>query len=446
MKDLFRQHFDAVKSRGPAWLQKLKGESFERFVALGLPTTDLESWHYTSLDPLSKIAFAPAVREDRGGVIENDFLERSAFCPKDAVRLVFVNGFYSVRLSSVQGLPDGVRIANFSALVEQSPDLAQKMIQGFEAGDRPFAALNTAFLNDGAVVLLPKRTVVDRPIYLCHVSWTDGTGDKPTVSHPRNVVVAEEGAQATIVEVYVGAGKTSYLTNAVTEIVAGEGAVIDHYVLQQESGNAFHLRSLDIRQEASSNVSTFNVSLGAGLSRSESNTVLNAEGAECALNGLYMVTGRQHVDNQTSIDHAKPHGTSSELYKGILSGQSTGVFNGRIHVRPDAQKTVSRQTNKNLLLSDEALVNTKPLLEIFANDVKCNHGATIGRLDANQVFYLRSRGLSDAHARSLLTYAFASDLVSKVKVPTLQVGLEKWIFRRLLSAELPAGVSGRGAL
>jgi Fe-S cluster assembly protein SufD len=259
-------------------------------------------------------------------------------------------------------------------------------------------------------------------------------------------VIAEDGAQATIVEIYVGAGKTAYLTNAVTEIVAGQGAVVDHYAVQQESGNAFHLRALDIDQAASSHVSSLNVSLGAGLARSESSTVLGAEGAECALNGLYMVTGRQHVDSQTSIDHAKPHGTSTELYKGILDGHATGVFNGRIHVRHDAQKTVSRQTNKNLLLSDDALVNTKPLLEIFANDVKCNHGATIGRLDESQVFYLRSRGLSRAHARSLLTYAFASDLVSKVRVPTLQVGLEKWIFRRLLTSELPAGVSGRGAL
>jgi Fe-S cluster assembly protein SufD len=432
----------------PAWLSKKRREARERYEALGWPTTDRESWRYTSLDAMEKIDFAPAAPEERGGLIESDFLERSAFCPKDALRLVFVNGFFSKRLSSARGLPPGVRVESLASLTEEAPDLAEDLFR-FETGDRPFVALNTANWNDGAVVRIPKGTTVDRPIYLCHVSWThgtdDGSGDRPTVSHPRNLIVAEDGGQASVVEVYVGSGKSAYWTNAVTEIRAGEGAVLDHTVVQQESGNAFHLRSTDVRQERSSRVSTFNVSLGAALARSETNAVLAAEGAECSLNGLYMVTGRQHVDNQTSIDHARPHGTSSELYKGILSGQATGVFNGRIIVRPGAQKTVARQTNKNLLLSSDALVNTKPLLEIFANDVKCNHGATIGRLDENQIFYLRSRGLSDAHARSLLTYAFASDLISKVRVPTLQVGLEKWIFRRLLASELPSGVSGGGA-
>lgn len=440
MKEQFLRQFEDRKD-GPSWLAPMRRGAIDRFAALGLPTTESEEWRYTSLAGFQDVPFAPAARDDHGGRIESDFLERSAFCPRDAVRLVFVNGHYSPRLSAVEGLASGVVAGSLASVLKNRPDLVAGVLgTAAEFGDRAFVALNTAFLNDGAVIYIPKGVVVTKPIHVCYVSWT--TDDRPGVSHPRNLVIAEEGSQATVVEIYVGGGNSPYFTNAVTEIVAGRGAIVDHYKLQQENGNACHLRSLDVRQDADSRVSTLSVSLGAGLSRNEDRTVLDAEGAECALNGLYMVTGRQHADNQTSIDHAKPHGTSSELYKGILAGQSTGVFNGKIVVRPGAQKTVARQTNKNLLLSNEALVNTKPLLEIFANDVKCNHGATIGRLDDSQVFYLRSRGLGEAHARSLLTYAFASDLVGRVRVPSLQQGLEKWIFRRLLAGEIPSGVSG----
>jgi Fe-S cluster assembly protein SufD len=445
MKELFLQQFErSDPAVGPGWLAKTRKGAIERFAALGLPTTEAEDWRYTSLEGLKDVAFQSPVKDDHGGWIENDFLERSAFCPKDAVRLVFVNGYYSPRLSSAEGLTPGVVVTSLASVLKSRPDLVEGVVgKVSDFRDRAFVALNTAFLNDGAVIHIPKKVVVERPIHVCHVSWMPE--DRPGVSHPRNLIIAEEGAQATLVEIYLGGGKSTYFTNAVTEIIAGPGAVIDHYQLQQESGNATHLRSMDVRQEMDSRVSSLSVSLGAGLARNEVRTVLGAEGAECVLNGLTMVTGRQHADNQTSIDHAKPHGTSSELYKGILGGRSTGVFNGKIIVRPNAQKTVARQTNKNLLLSNEALVNTKPLLEIFANDVKCNHGATIGRLDDNQIFYLRSRGLNDVHARSLLTYAFASDLVTKIKVPTLKSGLEKWIFRRLMSADLPSGVSGGAA-
>ncbi len=445
MKELFLRQFEEASRQapkaGPAWLAQTRRNAIDRFAALGLPTTDIEEWHYTRLDGFQDVAFQPAVQDDHGGRIESDFLERSAFCPKDVVRLVFVNGHYSARLSATEGLTPGVVVGNLSSLLKSRPDLLEGTLgRTAEFKDRAFVALNTAFLSDGALVHIPKDVVVEKPIHICHVSWT--VDDRPSVSHPRNLIIAEDGSQATVVEIYLGGGQASYFTNAVTEVVAGKNAVIDHYQLQQESGNACHLRSMDVHQDADSRVSTLSVSLGGGLARNEVRTMLDATGAECALNGLYMVTGRQHTDNQTSIEHAQPHGTSSELYKGILAGQSTGVFNGKIVVRPNAQNTVSRQTNKNLLLSNEALVNTKPLLEIFANDVKCNHGATIGRLDEGQIFYLRSRGLSDVHARSLLTYAFASDLVTKIRVPTLRQGLEKWIFRRLMAADLPSGVSG----
>ncbi len=436
MTEVFEKQFEMDLKRNPvpAWLGRIREEGMDRFQALGFPTTDQEDWRYTSVDPIVKTTFALAAADGRGGRLEEDFVLRSAFCAKDDIRLVFVNGFFEPDLSVTRGLPSGVVIGSIAKLTKDKPEGLKNLLTktaGFE--NRPFVALNTAFLSDGALLQIPDGVVVEKPIYLCHFSWTEG---RATVSHPRNLVIAGDHSQATLVEIYLGGGDESYWTNAVTEVIAGKDSVIDHYRLQQESGNAYHIGSLDVHQDVRSRFNSMSISLGSALSRSDIRTVLDAEGAECVLNGLYMVTGRQHVDNQTSIDHAKPHGTSAELYKGILSGQAKGVFNGKIVVRPDAQKTSARQTNKNLILSDEALVNTKPLLEIFANDVKCNHGATIGRLDENQVFYLRSRGMSESHARSLLTYAFASDLVHQIKIPSLQKGLEQWIFRRLLASEM----------
>ncbi len=435
MIELFHKQFEKeIAGLNGSWLGKVRKSAMSRFEELGYPTTKQEGWKYTSVDSLTKIPFELATTDVKGGRIESDLVERSAFYKKEDIRLVFVNGYYSPDLSVSQSLPQGVVVGNLATILKENPKLVERYLtQTAKSQDNAFLALNTAFLRDGSFLYLPKGVVIEKPIYLCHYSWAVG---RATVSHPRNLIIAEEGSGATIVEIYMGGGDETYFTNAVTEIFAGKNSVVDHYKLQQESGRATHIGSTDIHQDLQSNFSSFSISLGSNLSRNEVRTLLDAEGAECALNGLFMVTGEQHVDNQTSIDHAKPHGTSTELYKGILDGRAKGVFNGRIIVRPDAQKTSARQTNKNLVLSDDALMNTKPLLEIFANDVKCNHGATIGRLDENQVFYLRSRGLSELHARSLLTYAFASELVGRIKVAPLQTALEKLIFRRLLASDL----------
>lgn len=442
MTEHFLKQFEACRDghtgmfRPPVWIDRLQTEGIRRFGELGFPTTGLEDWRYTSLEPLKEIEFELASKNPSGGKIETDFIERSAFYGKDDVRLVFVNGAFEPELSDTFGLPEDAVVESLAVAVQKRPDLVEKYLNRTASfKDRALVALNTAFFRDGAFLYLPKGAILTRPIYICHLSWSGVLG-KPTVSHPRNLIVLGEAAQATVVEIYMGSGDESYFTNAVTEIVTEQGAVVDHYKLQHESGKASHIGSIDVRQDKDSNFRSLSISLGASLARTEVNTVLGAEGAECELNGLFMVTGRQHVDNQTSIDHSKPHCTSNELYKGILSGQSRGVFNGKVLVRPNAQKTVSRQTNKNLILSEEALINTKPLLEILANDVKCNHGATIGRLDENQVFYLRARGMAEGHARSLLTYAFASELVGRIRVPTFQTALEKWIFRRLLASDL----------
>jgi Fe-S cluster assembly protein SufD len=247
------------------------------------------------------------------------------------------------------------------------------------------------------------------------------------VTHPRTLILVGSNAQCSIVETYAGTG--AYFTNAVTEIVAGEGAVIDHYKLQQESPEAFHVATMHATLGRSANFSSHSISLGGALVRNDANVTLS-EGTEATLNGLYIANRRQHIDNHTEIDHAKPHGTSHELYKGILDGHATAVFNGRIIVRKDAQKTDSKQTNKNLVLSDDAVINTKPELQILADDVRCTHGATIGQLDAEALFYMQSRGIGRRQARDLLTYAFAQDIIDRVKIPALKDQLEKVLFEK----------------
>jgi Fe-S cluster assembly protein SufD len=295
--------------------------------------------------------------------------------------------------------------------------------------NQPFVALNTAFLADGAFVFLPRNAVVEEPIHLLFVSTGAAA---PTVSHPRALLVAGENSRATIVESYSGQNDGIYFTNAVTEAVLGENAVIDHYKLNRESEQAYHLATMQVQLERSANFSSHSVTLGGGIVRNDVNAYLGGEGITCTLNGVYLANGRRLVDNHTTIDHAMPHCESHEFYKGILDDRAHGVFNGKIYVRQDAQKTDAKQTNQTLLLSKEATINTKPQLEIFADDVKCTHGATVGQLSEEAVFYLRSRGIGAAEARALLIYAFASDIVSRIKVEPLREQLDAVLLARLL--------------
>jgi Fe-S cluster assembly protein SufD len=365
-------HFTAQAPAAP-WVQALREAAFQRFAELGFPTPRDEEWRFTNVAPIARTAWLVQSRDRQGAV------------------------------------PD-----------EAQPELAQHARYDRNA----FVALNTAFLNQVALVRVPRGAILEQPIEILHRA-PGGAG--PLAFHPRTLILVGPNAQCTIVETYIGAG--AYFTNAVTEIVAGEGAVIDHYKLQQESLDAFHIASMHATLGRSVNFSSHSISLGGALVRNDANVTLS-EGTEATLNGLYIVNGRQHVDNHTQIDHAKPHGTSHELYKGILDGHATAVFNGRIVVRKDAQKTDSKQTNKNLVLSDDAVINTKPELQILADDVRCTHGATIGQLDAEALFYLQSRGIGRRHARDLLTYAFAQDIIDRVKVPALKDQLEKVLFEK----------------
>ena len=387
------------------WRQELRDSAFERFCALGFPTTRDEEWRFTSVAPIARTRWPEAPQAIPGSERAADAV---APWTTGGIRLVFVNG----RLTGpVPALPQGLE----AGLLTERSEL------NLIVPKTAFVALNTAFLGEVAWVKAARGAVVETPIHLVYITTADA------YVAPRVLIQAGADAHLTVVESFVGTG--AYFTNAVTEIAAGQGAVVDHYKVQCESLDAYHVAAMGARLGQSANFRTHSISLGGKLARNDIGAVLS-EGTEATLNGLYIVNGSQHVDNHTTIDHAKPHGTSHELYKGILDGESGAVFNGKIIVRQDAQKTDSKQTNKNLVLSDNSVVNTKPELQIWADDVRCTHGATIGQLDAEALFYLQSRGIGRKEARSLLTYAFAEDIVDRIKVESLRDSLEKVLFEK----------------
>lgn len=421
-KDIYLANFAEFEKKlgagNKSVLHRLRQAAIERFEERGLPTLADEEWRFTPLASLGKVPYKSAEKE----AVALATLKRACFWFEPCNRVVFVNGFHAPELSSVTKLPEGTAIGSLAEVLRNNSKVVEPHLASHaDYQDQAFTALNTAFIQDGAFVSIPKGTVVSEPIHLIFVSTTRG---EPTVSHPRNLILAGVNSQATIIESYVGFDKDVYFTNAVTEIVAGENAMVDHYKIQRESEDAFHIATLQIHQERNGKFSTHSIALGGGLVRNEVNALMNGEGCECTLNGLYLGKNRQLIDNHTRIEHAKPHCASHELYKGILDGKAHGVFSGKIHVHPDAQKTDAKQTNKTLLLSQDAVINSKPQLEIYADDVKCTHGATIGQLAEEAIFYLRSRGLGKEEARGLLTFAFANDIVSRVKVEDLRRQLE----------------------
>ena len=413
-----------------SWTQGLREEALERFAELGFPTPREEEWRQTNVEPIARTAFQLAARHVDGIALRD--LARFTFGTLPCAQLVFLNGTFAPHLSTLGSLPRGVKVANLESVLETDRGSIEPHLARYASHtDQAFRALNTAFLRDGAFVEIPCNTVVETPIHLLFISAARG---EKIHSQPRNLIVVGDNSQATVIESYAGLGKDVYFTNAVTEIVAGAGVVVDHYKLQRESDHAFHVATLQARLERGSNLTTHSFSLGGALVRNDINTVLAGEGVECTLNGLFLTTGHQQVDNHTRIDHAKPHGASREFYKGILAGRSRGVFNGRIIVRPDAQKTDSKQTNKNLLLSEEALMDSRPQLEIYADDVKCTHGATIGQLDEDALFYLRSRGMDSKAAHALLVQAFAGDVTHRARVEPVRAQLDRLVHQWLPEA------------
>jgi Fe-S cluster assembly protein SufD len=417
--------------RGPVWLKELRESAIASFSKLGFPTTRDEDWKYTNVGPIASTAFERRGPLGQDPAVWADEIFALSFTEPNSNRLVFVNGAYSPELSSLHGLPRGVRVESFADALRAGDEVLHDHLSRYvRYRKHSFAALNTAFVEDGALVLVPKGDVIEEPIHLVFVSVGE---NRPTVSHPRNLIIVGEGSQARIVESHIGTSSGAYFANAVTELVGGEGASIEHYLLQREGETGFHIGTLEAQLRRQCTLVAHCITLAGSLIRNDAHVVLNGEGSECSLNGLYLVEGRQHVDNHTEIEHCMPRAKSMELYKGILSGSAHGVFDGKILVHKDAQKSDARQTNKNLLLSEGAVINTKPQLEIYADDVKCSHGSTVGQLDRDALFYLRSRGIDLGAAQSLLSYAFASDVLSGIKIALLREQLNDYLLTKFQS-------------
>jgi Fe-S cluster assembly protein SufD len=420
----------ALALSDPAWLRSLRQASAERFESLDFPSHRLEAWRTTNVAKLAAVGFGPAPRRDQ----ETDAgcLPALARLELGGPRLVLLDGRHAPGLSSTTDLPAGVWAGSLSSALREIPERVEHHLKHHSPQEAPaFVALNGALVEDGAVVIIPEGVVLEQPIHLVFASTG---GETPTATSPRTLIVSGKGSEASVVETYTGVGEQAYLVNAVTDAVVGDNATLNHYRIQLEGPSAYHISNSRSRQGRDSRYLHHNINLGGRLVRNDLMAVLEGEGGWCQLNGLNLTSGEQHVDNHTTLDHTKPHCDSRELYKGILSGRSRGVFNGRIIVRRDAQKTDAKQSNPNLLLSAGALANTRPQLEIYADDVKCTHGATIGRLDSEAVFYLRSRGMSEAEARGLLLEAFAGEVLQEIGPEPLQAYLRSVVAECLESA------------
>ncbi|HZH32454.1 MAG TPA: Fe-S cluster assembly protein SufD [Pyrinomonadaceae bacterium] len=431
-KSSYRLAFDAMQTADaralPAWVLRLRETAMERFESVGFPTTDVEDWKYTNVGAISKGAFAP-VATGAGG--ELNVADVAAYlAPEASSRLVFVNGIYRAEFSSVEDLPPGVVVASFAEAFtgEHESVLRSYLASPSDPEIDGFNALNAAFLREGALVYLPKGAQASSPIQLLFLS---ATTPQPAAVFPRVLVVAERESAATIIESYASVDESRSFTNAVVEVFVGENARVTHYKVQREGEASFHIATTNAKLERSGVYDLTTITLGAQLSRHGIGVRLAHEGAECWVDGLYLVGTGQHADTHSLIDHSSPHCTSHQLYKGILDGKSRAVFNGKVFVHRDAQQTDAQQSNKNLLLSNEARVDTKPQLEIYADDVKCAHGATVGQLEEEELFYLVSRGLHTDLARNLLTYGFAEELVEKIKIESIKRQLDEAILNRL---------------
>jgi Fe-S cluster assembly protein SufD len=427
----FERFLEGRIANDPSWLRALRVEAMGAFSDLGFPSTKLEEWKYTNVGPIAALPFELADPGEAGSVT-SVHVEEIAFPLFACSLFVFVNGQFQPGLSTPHSLSGDLHVESLASLRQGEPSrLEGRLAQQVDFKTNAFAALNTAFLDDGAVISIPKNEAVEQPIHLVFIA-TEPSG--PRVSHPRLLIEAGAGSQATIVIDTVSLGGGERLTNLVTEVVTEPNAKLDLVQLQREDGGSFCITSLCARQERDSQLTCHTVTLGGALVRNDLAVTLGGEGAACKLNGLFVGTGEQTIDNHTLVDHALPHGTSRELYKGILGGRSRGVFRGRVIVRPDAQKTDATQSNPNLLLSDGAQVNTKPQLEIYADDVKCSHGSSIGQLDADTLFYLRSRGIDETAARDLLAQGFASEITSALPSEALGERVREILLERLRDA------------
>jgi Fe-S cluster assembly protein SufD len=423
----FREFEKSLNGTSSSEFHMIRKNAIDAFDRLDFPTLKNEDWKYTNISPILEHNFVTVIEQDDikpfSGKIENHFIKGL-----DAVVLVFINGFFSRELSRIAELPGGVRISSIAELIKKEPALLNEHLGRYASFENGFIALNTAFTQDGAFISIPDNYSLEKPIHILNLTGFEG---KNVLSQPRNLVLTGKSSHVKIIESYSSIDEEANFTNAVTEISAGENSNIEYYKIEDDNSSAYHISRTQVEQKKNSLLTTYTMTTGGLLIRNDLNTLLNGEGCETHFYGLYLGDGKQHIDNHTMIDHAKPHCFSNELYKGVLNGHSRSVFNGKVYVRPDAQKTNAYQSNKNILLSRDAHADTKPQLEIYADDVKCTHGGTVGQLDEESVFYLRSRGISKQTAISVLIRAFANDIFEEIKTEQLKEYLNNMILRKL---------------
>ena len=406
-----------------AWLELVRSSAMDRFEQLGFPSVREEDWKYTNLATLAKEEFVP-VTTGSGKTLASHY----AYPETAEAHLLVVDGHLREDLSTKTGLGDVVAVDLFSAAADARYNKIVRKYLARNAGyhDNGLTALNTAFVQSGVFLWIPKNVKLERPLQITFLADAENV-----VSFPRLLIVAEENSSATVIESFISSNGGKYFTNAITEIVVKDGAQLEHYRVQLESNNAYHVSTTSAELGRASRYDTTSINLGAQLSRHDVSVVMDHEGAETAVDGLYLVAADQHSDTHSVIDHKVPHCTSRQLYKGILDGNGRAVFNGKVFVREGAQKTDAQQTNKNLLLSEKARVDTKPQLEIYADDVKCAHGAAIGQIDPEELFYLETRGIGPELGRSLLTYGFAEEVIGKIKIDSIRSQLDEIVLRHL---------------
>ena len=422
------ERFEA-QAKQPAWVFPLRKAGIARFAELGFPTLKQEDWRFTNVAPIAKLPFRPVFQASRDG-LTREAIAGVHFRPAgQPAGWSSSTGITRAELSAPGQQPQGVVVSSLAAALADNPELVKRhLAQSAQGEGNAFAALNAAFFQDGGFVYVPAGSRVEAPIHLLFISTAKESG---ATAHPRNLIVAEKGSQATVLESYVSTNDAAYFTNAVTELVLGEETAVEHCKFQDESRSAYHIAAVHARLGWGCNLISHSIATGARLSRNTIRTALAGERVECILNGLYVTRGDQLADHHMVVEHAQPHCNSHEYYNGILDGKSKGVFHGRILVRPAAQKTDAKQTNKNLLLSDDATVDTKPQLEIYADDVKCTHGATIGQLNEESIFYLRARGIGEETARRMLIHAFAGEIIERIRYAPAREELDKLVWERL---------------
>ena len=430
----YSKGFDEFRSEAPGkgieWVESLRDEGIKKFLELGFPAPDNEDWRFTNVTPIARTDFS--IEKNGHKKFPHAVLDGYTFPGLKTIRLVFVDGAYNEELSDVSALPKNADVMSLSSALTSKEELVKKYLSKYaDFSKEAFTALNTAFMQDGGFVHIPSGTRLMEPVHLLYI--TDKC-DSPTMTNHRNLIVIGDNCEANIIEHYVSLDDSVYFSNVVTELVVGENSTVGHYMIECESRKAFNVSTLRVEQSRSSNIRSHSVLLGGALVRNNVHPVLAGEGCDSLINGLFMPTGRQHMDNYMVVEHASPHCESRQFYNGVLDGRSRGVFHGRIIVHKDAQKTDAKQTNRNLLLSDNAQIDTKPQLEIYADDVKCTHGATIGQMDENAVFYLRSRGIGEETARDILLSTFTSGTLENMQLEEIRDYCEglvaEWFARR----------------